>query len=259
MSISKKLFTAGAVLAAAFSFSAHAALIYVVDAGVSGHGQVAAAKSHLTGLGHTVSAGGTLGSYAGFDQVWDLRYNAALTGADITAMGAFLQSGGRMYLTGEHSGFATRNNSIAPWVAGVGGGGMTVNSDAVSGSQALTAAALAVGLGSSPNAFASIGFGAANTSTAGSLTQAFLATDAGNGTGSLVGWDFGDISAAPSARMLIGFDIEIFQNGSSWTENMYTYLAANAGPGVPEPGALLMAATALLLLGATARRGSSAR
>jgi hypothetical protein len=160
--------------------------------------------------------------------------------------------GGRMYLTGEHSGFATRNNSLVSWIASVGGGTVT-SSGAVSGPQSFTAAGSAVGLDSNPNTFESISYGAASVSSNGG--NGFLATSLQNGTGSLLGWDFGDIVGSPDARMLVGWDIEIFQNGQDWTENMYTYLAGVNGPApVPEPGTLLLVGLGFAGLGLLRRR-----
>ena len=145
---------------------ADASSIYVIDAGYN-HGQISAAVAHLNALGHTVTEGNTLGSYIGFDQVWDLRYQSNLLAGDIAAMGAYLQAGGRMYLTGEHEGFdGTRNTSLVAWAAGVGAGAMALVDGAVSGNQAITAAGQIV---NSPNAFAAVNFGAARTtSSAGS-------------------------------------------------------------------------------------------
>lgn len=238
--------------AAAFLLSAgtvSAAQIYVINQGVGGHGMVQNAISHLNNLGHTVNTGGTLADYSAFSQVWDLRYNANLGAADVTAMGSYLAGGGRMYMTGEHAGFdANRNISLAAWVNNVGGGTMTLQNSFVAGNQTFTAAASALGLDSNPNAIGSVGYNAAQTVTAASLSAAFLATQlAGGAAGSLLGWDFGNIAGAAGARMLLGFDIEIFNNGQNWTENMYTYLAAGANP-VPEPGMVGLLGFGLLLL-----------
>ncbi|MHC4159872.1 MAG: PEP-CTERM sorting domain-containing protein [Planctomycetota bacterium] len=213
---------------------AGAAIIKVIDQGVSGHSKVAAARNHLIALGHTVTTGGTLTDYSAFDQVWDLRYSANLGASDITAMGNYLVGGGRMYLTGEHSYFdSSRNTSLVNWTSSVGGGSLILASTSAGGSQPITAAGQIV---NSPNLFASVAYSAARTTA--SAGNGFLVTETslGSGEGSLVGWDFGDIIGKPGARMLIGFDIEIFQNGQNWTENMATYLAAP----VPEPGTMML-------------------
>jgi len=157
-------------------------------------------------------------------------------------MGAYLQAGGRMYLTGEHEGFdGTRNTSLVAWAAGVGAGAMALVDGAVSGNQAITAAGQIV---NSPNAFAAVNFGAARTTS--SAGSGFLVTDWNQtGRGSLVGWDFGDIAGAAGARMLIGFDIEIFNNGQNWTQNMATFLGSGGQQAVPEPATMALVGAGL--------------
>jgi len=68
-------------------------------------------------LAYWAYSGGKPASTAGFNQVWDLRFNTPLTVADIASMGSYLQSGGRMYLTGENSSFdITRNQSLVAFL-----------------------------------------------------------------------------------------------------------------------------------------------
>lgn len=224
--------------------------IKVIDSGVAGHGMVINAKNNLTALGHTVTAGGTLADYSAYDEVWDLRYSGNLTAADITAMGNFLAGGGSMYMTGEHTGFnSSRNNSLISWINGVGGGAVSLLNINAAGPQAITPAGQVV---NSPNTFSTINFNAANTVGTASTGNGFLVSSLGS-YGSLLGWDFGDITGAAGARLLVGFDIEIFQNGINWTENMVTYLAANQS-NTPEAGAsLVFLAIAVVALGGSRR------
>lgn len=214
--------------------------IHVINAGVATDSRVQAAIGNLLGLGHTVTTGGTLADYTGFDQVWDLRFTntGALTAGDVTAMGNYLAQGGRMYLSGENSTSFTRNASLRDMVTGVGGGNLTlVNTAVYFGPQNITTQGQIV---NSPNVLPSVNYTAALTVEA-SASTGFLVTQAvGQATsigplGSLVGWDFGDIASSPDARMLVGFDIDIFQNGPAWTENMVTYLGAEAPPTGPAP------------------------
>jgi hypothetical protein len=238
-------------VAALGSSRAEASSIYVIDAGVTGHGMVQAAVANLNALGHTVTEGNTLASYLGFDQVWDLRYQSILGAGDIAAMGAYLQAGGRMYLTGEHGGFdGARNNSLVPFVAGVGGGAISLLGEVGNELEAITAAGQIV---NSPNAFGSLQFNAARTSSPGS---GFLVTAvAAGGAGSLIGWNFGQIAGAPNARMLVGYDIEIFQNGVNWTQDMATYLGSGArAAAVPEPASMILVGTGLAGLARRLRR-----
>ena len=210
------------------------------------------AINHLNSLGHTVTVGGTLANYSAFDQVWDLRFAKKLTEVDVDAMGNFLRGGGSMYMAGEGSAYDARNNSLRSFVSSVGGGTVSLIGDA-RGSQSITAQGQAV---NSPNVFGSVSFHYARTSaTAGS---GFLVTEQGVGSGrggSLVGWDLGDISGSPDARMLVGFDIEIFQNGVQWTENMATYLGDESpGSSVPEPSTFILALLATIGLSFYRRR-----
>lgn len=208
--------------------SAFALNIRVIDAGYS-HGMITNAKNYLTGLGHTVSSGTTLADYSAFDQVWDLRYNSALGAGDIAAMGAFLNSGRSIYLTGEHSGFAARNNSLVGFVSAVGGGTIALQNTSHAGAESITAAGQVV---NNPNTFTSVQFSAANSVGVAGVGNGFQVTS----LGSLAGWDFGDITGSPGARMLIGFDIEIFNstNGAGWAQNMATYLGSQAPAAAPD-------------------------
>ncbi len=228
---------------------ASADLVYVMG---NSHTMVTNARNNLTALGHTVTFGGgtALTDYSGYDQVWDLRYNVNLGAADATAMGNFMAGGGRMYLTGEHNGFdGSRNTSLQNFIGAVGAGPVTLTGSTGSVNQSITAAGQIV---NSPNTFSSVRYNAARViSTSG---QGFVVTETAAGTnqGSLIGWDFGDIVGSPSARMLVGFDIEIFNstNGQDWTENMATYLGAP----VPVPGAVLLGMLGLSVAGVKLRK-----
>ncbi len=230
---------------------AQAGSVYVIG---NGHGQVTNARNHLTGLGHTVTfSGSTLGDYSSYDQVWDLRYSSNLGASDVTAMGSYLASGGRMYMTGENSGFdSNRNNSLVSFLTSVGAGNLSLAGRG-DGAETFTSSGESL-LNNNPNNFASVGYDASRTTS--SAGNGFLATEAGvgSGIGSLVGWDFGDIVGSSNARILVGFDIEIFQNGQVWTENMHTFLSAPANV-VPEPATVALLGIGIVgLAGAEVRR-----
>ena len=77
----------------------------------------------LENFGHTVTVGGPPTDLTGFDQVWDLRYPAALTGDEILLYEGFITEGGFAYFTTENPGCCTeRNNSVATLIMNLGGG-----------------------------------------------------------------------------------------------------------------------------------------
>ena len=232
------------ILMAFGAVPAYALTIYAINSGAAFDGEGVSAINDLNNLGHTVSTGGTLGDYSTFDQVWDLRFNANLGASDITAMGSYLSGGGRMYLSGENSGFdATRNNSLVNFIGAVGGGSLSLAGGSFRGTQNITAAGQVV---NSPNAFGSISYAAAQVAAV-NTGNSFLVSESAPDLGSLVAWSLGDIAGSPSAKMLVGFDIEIFRNGQNWTENMATYLAATSP--VPIPAALPLFGTGLGTMG----------
>ena len=86
-------------------------------------------KTELEAKGHTVTyqAGtGSPGDLAGYQQVWDMRYGTALSADDMAKYDAFLKNRGYLYLSGEHTGFAVRNDSISAFTSSLGGGTITV-------------------------------------------------------------------------------------------------------------------------------------
>lgn len=90
-------------------------------------------QNELQAAGHTVTynSGTSLPSISGYQQVWDLRYNTAISSSDISQYNTFLQNRGFLYITGENAGFATRNNSISNFVSQLGGGTLSVPGNAL--------------------------------------------------------------------------------------------------------------------------------
>lgn len=86
-------------------------------------------QTELEAAGHTVTfmVGPGLPNISPYQQVWDLRYNTAISVADRAQYNGFLTRRGFLYLTGENEGFATRNNSISNFVSPLGGGVVTVS------------------------------------------------------------------------------------------------------------------------------------
>ena len=84
-------------------------------------------RIELETAGHTVTEVSSLPmDMTGVDQVWDLRINEAISSADQITYDTFLGNGGFLYLAGENSSFATRNNSISAFTSTLGGGTISV-------------------------------------------------------------------------------------------------------------------------------------
>ena len=85
--------------------------------------------SHAEAAGHTVTSADSYPSdVSSYNQIWDMRYPDALSSSEITKLKTVLENGGTVYLTGEHSGLAERNNSITSFIQDVGGGSAAVGS-----------------------------------------------------------------------------------------------------------------------------------
>ncbi len=215
-----------------------AATIYVLH---DGHGSSVNAVSLLTSLGYTVTVGGVLTNYGSYNQVWDLRYNSALTSAENTAYKTYLEQGGRLYLSGEHSGFDHRNTTLVSFVSLVNGGTLSLSADYATTQTVVDSRFTANGLSS-----ISINSGRSTTSAG---TGFFVTKDTAAGKGSILGWDAGSLSGSPSGKMLIGFDIDMFSNAnaSAMVRNFSDFLGSAVTP-VPEPQTLVLCLLAVAAL-----------
>lgn len=231
MSIQLRVVVAGALMSMVGAASADNILF--INGAEGGHPYSIQALQDLQNLGHNVTVlTNPPGSYAGYDEVWDFRYNTNMTNQDAIDMGAYLQGGGRMLVLAENSGFeGSRNQSLKNWVNQVGGGvignyvqGCFVGTENVTGPGSIVM---------SPNPFSQISYNCSTTyNTAGT---GFLVTSGPNGDGGIIGWDYGDINGAPNARMLFVADIECWQpgngNGINFTQDLEVYLSRVPAPG----------------------------
>ena len=120
----KQIFRIFALMISLIS-AAHADQVLIID---SGYANVTAnVQGRLEAAGHTVTVTSSVASIptttATYQQVWDLRYSAALTAGETTSYTTYITNGGFAYFVTENPGCCmSRNNSIAALITGLGGG-----------------------------------------------------------------------------------------------------------------------------------------
>ena len=199
-----KRFLASTALVLGLATAAQADDVLIVgsygDAGTS-------IKNELLDAGHTVTEVSSLPSdMTGVDQVWDLRINSAISSADQAVYDTFLQNSGYLYLAGENTSFATRNNSISEFTSTLGGGAVSVGgrpSNAQDGNDSYF------------SSDTSVDFIAAATITNTGGTGRVLASDSsGNPTGMIWIGNAGDFSSNYNGTVVVIADI-------NWTQSNY--------------------------------------
>ena len=163
--------------------------------------------AELEAVGHTVTEVSSLpADISNIEQIWDLRINDAISTADQAAYDTFLQNSGYLYLAGENSNFATRNNSISEFTSTLGGGAVSVGgspSNAQDGNDSYF------------SSDTSVDFIAAATITNTDGTGRVLAADAnGNPTGMIWIGNAGDFSSKYNGTVVVIADI-------NWTQSNY--------------------------------------
>jgi hypothetical protein len=103
--------------------------LIVTESGGSYPADIAAVTTFLSGrlvaASYTVTTnnGVPAGSLSGYQQVWDIRFDAVLSGSDITAYLAYLSGGGALFAMGENGGCCgTRDTSVVALITAAGGG-----------------------------------------------------------------------------------------------------------------------------------------
>jgi hypothetical protein len=91
-------------------------------------------KGRLEAAGHTVTVTTNVSTIptvtSTYQQVWDLRYSAALTAGEQTAYQTYVTNGGFAYFVTENPGCCqARNNSVAALVTALGGGTTTIGAN----------------------------------------------------------------------------------------------------------------------------------
>ena len=178
-------------------------------------------KLVTAGFTVTVNAGVPGGSLATYQQIWDTRFNnIVLSASDITAYTTYLAGGGNLFLMGENTGFNTRNNSIASFIAAVGGGTIAITSPS---NTVTVRAPFATGI-TNPFTFQA----AAGTKTPGPYGA--IAVDAASIAPAIV-YGPGSMTGAMAGSLIIVFDVNFMgssadANSQQLLGNLIAYLAA---------------------------------
>jgi hypothetical protein len=210
----KSKFTCAILLAInLFANAANAANVLIVNGSTSS--SEPGTTTNITNNLQAVCAGNTYtvsdlppGNLSAYDQVWDLRFSGSspLTPTDQTNYLAFLQSGKRMFVMGENSIFATRNDSILNFITSAGGGSLafTTPLSTQTFNPALTIGTETTINYSAPGGVTSSGTGSYMTSSGSDGTTVF--------------WGTGTLGNASSGSLAVVFDVNFMQAGRSTGE-----------------------------------------
>jgi len=222
------------------------ATIIDLSGGCAGTAERTNLAAALTSAGYTVTTittGVVPSDLTGQQQVWDIRCQNVLTAPEITTFNAYLASGGSLFLLGENLGYAAaRDASLISYIAGVGGGSLTLTATA----NAQTAQPPFTG----PTTLSTVNYRAVGgTQTAG--TGAFVTTDT-SGYGGAIVLGPGSLSSAPSGTLIIVWDVNFMDSSRTAGEtallnNLIAYLAAPVPVGTP-PAVPALSPSAMLVL-----------
>lgn len=234
----KKLLIATVSAVALFTSAAMAGPIAIINgaSGTSEPGTTSSITTQLTTLHEAVGNGVTVldtlpADLSIYDQVWDVRFSNtwALTQAEEDDFLAYLQGGGGMFVMGENSGFAARNNSVLSLIEAAGGG--TLNFSSVSSTQTVLAPF------TGPNAVATVNY-AAPGGVDDNGSGDWITTDGVGGTG--VAWGVGDLSNALAGALTTIFDVNFMMDtanaeSQALTANLIGFIENEVTPPGPRP------------------------
>jgi hypothetical protein len=174
-------------------------------------------------------------SLSGYGQVWDLRFSnsSPITSQAQAEYLAFLHAGGGMFVMGENSSFATRNDSVLSLIAAAGGGNLTFT---VAGDSQTVVSPF-----TGPNAVSGIQYSAAGGVTT-SGTGQFISSNANGGAG--VAFGVGTLANDPAGALTAIFDVNFMQTDANaasqaLTRNLVGFIDVQIGA-VPEPSTWAM-------------------
>jgi len=181
----------------------------------------------------TTNVGVPGGSLAGYQQIWDIRFDEVLTGPEGTAYQTYLQGGGSLFVMGENGGCCgPRDTSIAALIAAAGGGTVTVEPESADNQ---TVQAPFTG----PVTLTSLTYGAVGGFTA--VGHGAFITEDTSTTGGAVVFGPGTLSNATAGTLLSVLDINFMDPfggedvSQALTDNLIAYLGAPTVIGTPAP------------------------
>lgn len=235
--------------------NAYAGNILIVNGsvGTSEPGTTAAITLNLKTLheavGNTVTvSSGIPADFLPYSQIWDIRFSNtfAITADERADYIAFLAGGGGMFVMGENSGFASRNDSIFALINEAGGGDLEFVTPGSTQD--------VVGPFTGPNAVVEINYAApGGVSSKGTGDWITKVNGMEQGTG--VAWGLGDLANAPLGALTVIFDVNFMQNqydlpnSQNLTKNLIGFVQDQVDPPGPKPVPDSGATVALLGLG----------
>jgi hypothetical protein len=189
----------------------------------------------LTNAGYTVttSTGVPAGSLSTYKQIWDVRYDTALSPTEINSYKDYLQAGGSLFLLGEAAmnPYLARDITFVDLAVAAGAGAInTGNFASALGTQTISAP-----FNANPNAISSVEYMASAGLPSTGLGTATAITVDTNGLATAIAWAPGSMSAAPNGTIIAVFDVNPligFSFRPEFIENLIAYLAAPGGGAV---------------------------